>query len=388
MDAIERLIQVKNEAVKRARDIRELAITENRELTAEETANEQAAFAEVDRCNEHLQQIEALNARAALAADVRRTIIPDGTPEVPDTDPKHDLRAMLRGETPYFEERINTTFGAMGITVPQVWSPRFTTYLRTLNPVWQVANVTVVPSGSPMVFPALTTDLTSYTPGESTAITLADPTIGAATATFVGYKALTQLSQEWESDSRYPVETIIQNDAGRSIAMASGVAFTTTSNIGFIALGTNGGTAGGLGGGSTATFFGLDDLITLKYSLALPYRGSGTWMASNSAIQKMRKFRDLNGDYLWGPSTISGQPDTFDGHPVLENPAMAAVASASKSVAFGDFSAYQVLHMPIRVERSTDYAFNTDLITVKTVLRAAGTLPDAAAIAYLVSANS
>ena len=44
--------------------------------------------------------------------------------------------------------------------------------------------------------------------------------------------------------------------------------------------------------------------------------------------------------------------------------------------------------MPIRVERSTDYAFNTDLITVKTVLRAAGTLPDAATIAYLVSANS
>jgi HK97 family phage major capsid protein len=68
---------------------------------------------------------------------------------------------------------------------------------------------------------------------------------------------------------------------------------------------------------------------------------------------------------------------------------MAAVASASKSVAFGDFKRYFVRRvLPVRVEVSKDYKFNTDQIAVKVVERVDGDLIDTNAIAYLVSDNT
>ena len=67
---------------------------------------------------------------------------------------------------------------------------------------------------------------------------------------------------------------------------------------------------------------------------------------------------------------------------------MAAVASASKSIAFGDFKKYFVQRVtPMRVELSKDYKFNTDQLALKTVERVDGDLVDTAAVAFLVSAN-
>jgi HK97 family phage major capsid protein len=110
---------------------------------------------------------------------------------------------------------------------------------------------------------------------------------------------------------------------------------------------------------------------------------------SNGAIQKSRKFKATTGDYLWQPGLQAGQPDLLLGKPVFENPAMAAVASASKSVAFGDFSAYLVREVvPMNVVLSSEFAFQTDEIAIRTTWRIDGDLPDVNAIAYLVSGNS
>lgn len=56
---------------------------------------------------------------------------------------------------------------------------------------------------------------------------------------------------------------------------------------------------------------------------------------------------------------------------------MAAVALSAKSVIFGDFSSYFVrLAGGVRWEVSNDFAFNTDLVTYKAVLRGDGILAD------------
>ena len=58
-------------------------------------------------------------------------------------------------------------------------------------------------------------------------------------------------------------------------------------------------------------------------------------------------------------------------------PNVAAVALSAKSVIFGDFGAYFVrIAGGIRFERSSDFAFNTDQITFKAVLRGDGILAD------------
>jgi HK97 family phage major capsid protein len=53
------------------------------------------------------------------------------------------------------------------------------------------------------------------------------------------------------------------------------------------------------------------------------------------------------------------------------------MAVASKSIAFGDFSQYFVrLVGGVRFERSDDFAFGSDLVTFRAILRGDGTLVD------------
>jgi HK97 family phage major capsid protein len=54
---------------------------------------------------------------------------------------------------------------------------------------------------------------------------------------------------------------------------------------------------------------------------------------------------------------------------------MPAYGSGATSMAFGDFSQYFVrLIGGVRFERSDDFAFNTDLVTFRAIVRADGNL--------------
>ena len=77
------------------------------------------------------------------------------------------------------------------------------------------------------------------------------------------------------------------------------------------------------------------------------------------------------------PYPAGGGTDTILGKPVYTDPGVAAVAVTAKSVLFGDLSQYCIrLVNGIRFERSDDYAFNTDLVTFRALLRADGALVD------------
>jgi HK97 family phage major capsid protein len=109
---------------------------------------------------------------------------------------------------------------------------------------------------------------------------------------------------------------------------------------------------------------------------------------SNGMIKKARKYRDANGNYLWQASLAPGTPPLLDGYPVYEDPYLAAPASATKSVLFGDPSAVVIKQMPLRIATSGEFRFNVDQVAIRTVYRAGGKLPDAAALAYIVSATT
>lgn len=264
------------------------------------------------------------------------------------------------------------------------FSTQVAVYQRTLSPLLSVATVINSDNGRPIVLPALTADPSMTAPGEGTAITENSGTLGEATATPTSYKTLSYISNEAEQDELVSLLAIIARAQGRQLGFSAGTAMSAS----LLTAATNGGTAGGLGGGSTATFVGYEDLLDLKYGRAYPYRQVGSWLASNGMIKKMRKYTDKNGQYLWQHSIALGQPDTFDGQAVYEDPGLAAPASATKSVVYGDLSAWVIKQMSLRVAVSTEFRFNTDQIAIRTVYRAGGALPDSAAVAYLISANT
>jgi HK97 family phage major capsid protein len=181
----------------------------------------------------------------------------------------------------------------------------------------------------------------------------------------------------------------------RQSGIAIGVAVNTALTTGTDSTMPNGiAVAAGSGvTGSTAVVgaFTADNLIDLSYSVNSAYRrmpGTG-WMMATSALAATRKLKDTYGQYLFQPSLQAGQPDQLLGYAIYENPDVAAVGTANKSVLFGNLREYYVrMAGGISFERSDDYAFANDLITFRARVRIDGDLPQTAAVKYFIGGAS
>lgn len=321
--------------------------------------------------------------------------------------PSDEIRSMLAGgerqhdfdflETdairalPYLdgdEIRAISDFGHGTSLYVSDFASRVAMYARTASPWLGLGTVVTSDNGRPLIVPTLTGDVTVYTPGEGTAITPSDPTLGTVTVTPTGFKALTYVNREAFDDEDVNLTNILAASHARAIGLAFGSAATTAVLAGI----NNGGTATGVGGNGTAVsaFVGYEDLLDLEYGRAAPYRLNGSWVMANSMIKKGRKYKDQNGQYLWpAGDAVAGQPTRFDGGSVWEDPYLAAVASATKSVVYGDLAAALIIKAtPIRVELSRDFLFDKDQIAIKSVQRISLAVQDPAAAAFLVSANT
>lgn len=378
---VERLRATKTAAWEQAKAIREKAIEEQRELTASEQERWDRANVEIDDANARLTDIFAREARAKIADPYRTGTVGD------DGEQPHELRDMIaRGESvkdfnivrPM--QRFSITDSADSASLfSSDFSSKIAMYMRTLSPWFALADILRAKDGRPLVVPKITADTTSYSPGEGTAITESTPTVGNTTATVLTYKTLSFVSQEALSDVEFNLEDSIAKSAARSIGLAAGSDFT----VGVLAGINNGGTAVG------TPFYLFNDVIGLSYGRAAPYRQAAGWVMANAAISKTRRFTDTVGQYLWEPDGIAGQPDALLGAPVFEDPYLAAPASATKSVLYGDFkSALLIKATDLRVEVSSEFKFDLDMVAFKTVLRAGLVVQDPAAAAFLVSANS
>ena len=110
-------------------------------------------------------------------------------------------------------------------------------------------------------------------------------------------------------------------------------------------------------------------------------------MAAGATIGAMRKLKDTAGNYLYQVGV--GQPDTFAGFSVIENPHVPAIATGAKSVLFGHLPSYKVrLAGALQVASSQDFAFNTDLTTWRFLIRLDGNLSHSGHINYFKGAAS
>ena len=393
-----------------ARSILDSAAAENRSTTPEEDERFDKLLTSASAHKSRADKLVAMDAEAADLAEKVRSRLGDLTDEgsgrpagMPGGDAaltsavQSTLRTIKQGgqvpgdinvdlDVDLDKVRaLNTTGNGASLYVSD-FQTRIVVYQRTMSPWIAQGMVINASNGRPLIIPTSTVDPTSYSNGEGTAITASDPTLGTVTATPKSYKALGYVSMEAEEDEVVGLMQVISYQQGRALGLAFGADATTAVLSGA----TNGGTATGVGGDGTATvaFFGYEDLLNLKYGAAAPYRMVGAWVAANSAILKIRKFKTSEKEYYWQPAIAAGEPATFDGDPIYEDPGLASVASATKSVLFGDLSQFVIKQAPLRVSVSTEYAFNLDNVSIKTVYRAAGVVSDAAAIRYLCSANS
>ena len=82
------------------------------------------------------------------------------------------------------------------------------------------------------------------------------------------------------------------------------------------------------------------EVLNLKHSVDPAYRNNARFMAPDGLLLLMKTMVDSQNRPLWLPSLIPGEPSTFDGDQVVVNQHMAAPASDSISLLYGDFSKY------------------------------------------------
>jgi HK97 family phage major capsid protein len=402
---LKKLVDDRQAAYHAAKAKMDEAAAESRSLSAEEREFVDRTFAELDEKRATIDTlIEAEKREREIAEsmrgleDVARPVEARTVAAQTDAD---ILRSLLTGERRthsfQFEKRdlARTTSNA---PVPTSFSDAVIDQARLVGPMLDPSVVTVLntASGEDFTLPSLASWSTASIEAEAATIDESDPGFGKTTLKAYKYAFLVQVSQEFLADSNIDVIGFLGQQAGNAIGYAVNNALTvgtgTVQPNGIVTASTLGVT----GGTATATRgtggFTADDLIDLVYSLdgaARRLPGFGV-MANGAAIGAIRKLKTSGGDYVFVPTLQPGTPDQILGnYALIENPAMANVGSAGKSVIAGHFPSYYVRTVGgIDVARSDDFAFNTGQVTLRFQIRVDGNLPQTGHVKHFLGGTA
>lgn len=298
------------------------------------------------------------------------------------------LRQIASGEvrSHSFEKR---TLVSSDDTVPQSFYDEVFAVARLSGPMLDVSEVLNTSTGENLTLPTLTGYSTATIKAQGSAIAESEPTFSSITLGAYKYSFLVPISNELLNDAGFNISATIAEQAGNAIGFGVNTGLTTgtgtvepTGVVTAAGSGTTGGT--GVTGAFTA-----DDLISLQYTLdgAARRLPGVAYMAAGTTIGAMRKLKSDDGAYLYTVNV--GQPDSFAGYSVVENPAMAAVGTGAKSVLFGHLPSFKArVAGGIQIAQSSDYAFNTDSTVFRVTMRVDGNLTHAGHIKYFKGAAS
>jgi len=378
------------------------AADENRSFTAEEQGSWDVMNEELDKLDARMKSAMETEKRAQEAEKMfeglRGKPEGNGPEDEQRSQSSEELRKFFLGEGPRafdlkpskvnFRDLSKLTAGAGANTVPTDFYGRLVAHLIETSAVLQSgATILNTAGGEVIQVPKTTAHSSASIVTETAAIGESDPAFGQVSLGAFKYGTMIQVSRELLTDTGVDLEGYLAMQAGRALGNAFGAhaitgdgsskprGVVTDATVGKTGLTGDG---GGFGDQSVAGE-GADQLIDLFHSVIAPYRMSQAcrWMMNDTTAGVIRKIKTTDGQYIWQPSMIAGQPDTILGKPVLTDPNVASVGLSAKSVIFGDFSQYFVrLAGGIRFERSDEFAFGNDLVTFRALMRADAALVD------------
>lgn len=79
-----------------------------------------------------------------------------------------------------------------------------------------------------------------------------------------------------------------------------------------------------------------DEIVDLVYSIPSERSANSKFYMNRTSLGKLRKLKDGQGNYIWQPTFVAGQPSTLQGSPVVEVPGMPNMTTGLVSILFGD----------------------------------------------------
>jgi len=386
---IDRQVEIRNRAWNEAKSILDKAAAEKRDLSAEEEQTYGRISKELEDRAATIAKLRDDESRELRMDAATREIADQVRPmsAAPVADDIAHIRSLVMNEKRSHNfERRDILKSSTGSPVPTSFYDQVIMKARLIAPVLQTSTVLNTTGGENLQIPSLSTYSVGTVTGEGSAIGESDPVFNSfITLGAYKYSFLVQLSNELLEDSGVDILGFMADQVGNALGYAVGSALTVGTGTdmpkGIVAASSVGGTAG------TATAFTADNLIDLLYSLdgaARNLPGVG-WMMNGKSVGAVRKLKDTAGNYVFQPSLAMDSPDMLLGKPIYENPSMVDVATTTKSVIVGHLPSYYVRTVGgLRLDRSDDFAFSSNLVTFRATFRVDGNLPQTSHIKHLL----
>jgi len=384
MSFIKAQAELRANLVEQIREVTDFAEAEKRGLLAEEVAKIEKIEADIRSAEEAIAVAQRNEERMTAAAEVAREFVP-ASESRSDAD---ILRQIATGEIRSFDFSKRALVPSDN-TVPKSFFDEVFQVARLVGPMLETSQIISTTSGEQLTIPTLTARSTATIKGAGAAIDNSEPVFSSITLGAFKYSFLVPIANELITDAGFDISSLIAEQAGNAI----GFKVNNDLTLGTGTVEPNGivpkAGAGITGGTGVAGAFTADNLIDLAYSLdgAARRLPGVAYMANSASVGAIRKLKDTAGNYLYQVGV--GQPDTFAGYQIVENPAMASTGTAAKSVLFGHLPSYKVrMAGGLQVATSTDYAFNQDLTTFRVTMRVDGDLTHAGHIKSFIGGAS
>lgn len=321
------------------------------------------------------------------AVDAFRSMLLEGNPKPIELSPDKPGTRLYQ---PGLERRDLSKTGPTGFTPTSMHNQIIEHAVDASAVLRAGATVLTTSSGENLLIPRSTALSTASIITEGSLITESDPTLSSVTLGAYKYAIIVQATRELVEDTSVNLQDYLARETGQAIGLALGNHFINGTGSGqprgVLADTTAGitgptGTATSLGTQATAGQ-GTDLLNELFGSLAEPYAMSSAaaFLLRNASLTKVKNLKTSAGE-LVGNTYVSQSAAPFYADAYV--PAMAANA---KSILCGDWSRYLVRMVNgLRFERSDDFAFDTDKVTFRAILRADGALINTDAIKHFAN---
>lgn len=220
-----------------------------------------------------------------------------------------------------------------GYLVPEQWEKGIIDVLTEQNIMRSLGTV-ITTKGLTRLNIAATKPAASWIE-ENGAIQFSDATFDQMTIDAYKLYVAVKVTEELLYDEAYNLQSYLTAEIGKAVANAEEMAMLTgdgKKKPTGVFHATEGGHIA-----NTISALDSDSIISLIYSLKRPYRKSACFLMNDEHLAKIRLLKDGQGNYLWQPSYVAGEPDRVAGFTVS-----ASQFAPKDAIGFGDFSYYKI----------------------------------------------
>ena len=338
-----------------ARAIVEAAEAENRDLSAEEQANYDQAFADADELRGRIERLEAVEAAGAELGDSVNGAH-RGDPQggdgarVPEFQSRGlrgldagwhergEWRGLMQTTRPEYREAyrhwlrtgemqlralqadVNTSGGYL--TTPMQFVDELIQDVDNMVFVRQRARIFTIATADALGAPSLESDPADPTWTTELAIGTEDSSMGFGRRELRPHPLAKYIKLSNTLLRKVPnVEALVRSRLAYKFAVTGENAYLNGSGaqqpLGvFVASNDGIPTSRDVSTDNTTTAITFDGLINAKYTLKSQYWPRASWTFHRDAVKMISKIKDGNGQYIWRDSVRNGEPDSVLGFPV------------------------------------------------------------------------